>query len=196
MFSAVGAGGKGPKRPGAGAWPAAGAGAGAGRARTEPSLVCRPREQPSTPGASLPEPSFRAFGSSPCFFRCEKTPNPSDSAVYNLPAAGGLLGNCDGGSSRLVNAFQSSWQGSRGDFLWDAARWECQLFLAGGSRTSGVSNPWPGHGDLWLPGQERRGHLGHLHPGMRGTTCSWCDHAILKSLKIGAVGAWELVLMG
>lgn len=139
VFAAGAAGEKGQKRPGAGACPAAGAGAGA--ARTEPSLVCRPR---STRGLA-PRPLLRAFGSSPCFFQCEKTiPNPSDTAVYNLLAAGWLLGNCDGGSSRLVNASQSAWQGTEGDFLWDAASWECQLLLSGVSGTSGVSTPTHG----------------------------------------------------
>lgn len=31
---------------------------------------------------------------------------------------------------------------------------------------------------------------------MRGTTRLWCDHGIRRSLEIGAVGAWDLILMG
>lgn len=64
-------GGEGTTRPGPGTWLVAEAGAGTGAgtalAHTEPSLVCRPREELSTPRASL-----RAFGLSPCFFSKQK----------------------------------------------------------------------------------------------------------------------------
>lgn len=142
LFAAGAAGEKGQSVPGPARVPRLGRVPGQRRLAQSPRLSAGPR----APGASLPDPSLELLAHLLGFFSMQKkpTPNPSDSAVYNLLAAGWLLGNCDGGSSRLVNAFQSAWQGTEGDFLWDAASWECQLLLSGVSGTSGVSTPTRG----------------------------------------------------
>lgn len=55
------------------------------------ALACLPaQEQPSTPGASLPDPSLELLAHLLVFFNAKKapkkTPNLSDTAVYNLLA--------------------------------------------------------------------------------------------------------------
>lgn len=119
----------------AGGWAVLWGSAGSHRAR-----ACSPPSEGAERARGLaPRPLLRAFGSSPCFSQCKrKSPNPKDTAAYNLLAAGRLLGNCDGGPSRIVNAFPSARRGRSSDFLRDTASCDHPLFLAGMGRRAGV----------------------------------------------------------
>lgn len=115
-----------PRRPGAGVWP-----------ETEPWLVCSPKH-PGPRSQSSPE----SFWPISLFFSMQKkpqTPVTLQSVICWLLA--GCSETVTEAPSRLVNAFQSPWQGTARDFLRDAASWEWQLFLSGLTGTSGLSPP-------------------------------------------------------
>lgn len=140
----------------------------------------------------LPGPRSQPFAQSfwlvsLVFSQCKrkKKKKPNDTAAYNLLAAGRLLGNCDGGPSRLVNAFPWAWQGRGSGFLRDTARWERQLFLAGVSRTAGV--PIPTHRDLLLPVTGKDGPP-------RASSCG--DEAHLRAQRAHGVMAAPLNHLG
>lgn len=144
MFSTGGAGGEGQRVPD----PARGRRLGRvpGRVPRQRRLTQSPRLF-TGPGRSrarlgpLSQPLAQSFWLISLFFSMQKRKTPNDTAAYNLLAAGRLLGNCDGGASRLGNAFPSAWQGRGSDFLRHTASWEHKLFLASASGTAWVPTP-------------------------------------------------------
>lgn len=171
-----------------------------GSAGLHRALACSP-----APGAAqhtqglAPRPFLRAFGSSPCFFSTQKKPQTQVTLqsiiCWLLAGCSETVTEAPLASSTPFNRLGKAWMviscGTQ-----QAGNVNC--FYPGASGTSGVSTPTHGQdmGTCCSSWQERRGHLGHLHPGMRGTTPLQYDHDICKSLEIDAFGAWELILMG